>query len=248
MTTEITQEDVKRLFDYREDGHLVWRSKSANGSHIHIGSVAGGMDTNGHRQVRIGGKWHRAHRVIWLYHTGEWPHMDIDHINGCRHDNRIENLRLSTKSQNSANATRYSSNTSGYKGVSYRPETGKWRARIQAQGKVINLGCWDTAKQAGIRYLRAASKYFGDFAHHMSQAAAWRGAEQARREQMIAGCGVGCVPPPFLTPECIEWEAEYQARRRASIDALCDAMDIPMPQSLAVINPDCPKCQVAGQS
>jgi hypothetical protein len=95
--------------------------------------------------------------------------MVIDHINGDRLDNRIENLRTATYSQNSANAKRHSRNTSGLKGASKRFKNGKWTGRWQAsityQRKQINLGYFDTKEEAHAAYLEAARRLQGEFAN-----------------------------------------------------------------------------------
>lgn len=93
------------------------------------------------------------------------PHEQADHINGNGLDNRRENLRLATKSQNNANRRISKNNKSGYKGVSWHKASGKWVAGIKVNGKSINLGGYDTPEQAHKAYCDAAIKYFGEFAN-----------------------------------------------------------------------------------
>jgi hypothetical protein len=129
-----------------------------------------GTISNGYRLLRVNQKNMWAHRVAWLMATGEDPEgMVIDHINGDRLDNRIENLRTATYSQNSANAKRHSRNTSGLKGASKRFKNGKWTGRWQAsityQRKQINLGYFDTKEEAHAAYLEAARRLQGEFAN-----------------------------------------------------------------------------------
>jgi HNH endonuclease len=212
-TTQVTPEEVRRLFDYREDGQLV--RKVSTSSNARAGDVAGYINSEGYREIRINGQRHYAHRLIFLYHHGRWPEGEIDHASGVKSDNRIENLREATNSQNQANKSKLCTNTSGYRGVSFHKASGKWRTQIKSGGKIRHESYWDNKKQAHIAYLRGASKLFGDFAAHKAKHLA----EQAKRERMIAACGVGCMPPPFLTPEAIKWEAAYQARRAARLTA-----------------------------
>ena len=90
--------------------------------------------------------------------------LDTDHINGDGLDNRRENIRVSTKSQNQANRRNLqSNNTSGFKGVDFH--RGKWRAQIKVDGRKIDLGSFDTPDEASGAYLRSAHHHFGKFAY-----------------------------------------------------------------------------------
>lgn len=91
-------------------------------------------------------------------------HEHVDHINGNPLDNRRENLRLATRSQNMANSTRRSDNTSGYKGVCWDKGMQKWRAGLSVNGKTRYLGCFDSPEQAHAVYLEAAKALHGEFA------------------------------------------------------------------------------------
>ena len=100
------------------------------------------------------------HRAVNKTPTG----MQTDHINQNKLDNRKENLRASTRSQNMANVTTCSHNTSGYKGVSFHKNRGKWRAYIRVNKKQISLGMFTSKEIAAIAYNEAAKVYFGNFA------------------------------------------------------------------------------------
>jgi len=89
----------------------------------------------------------------------------VDHINGDGLDNRRENLRLATNSQNQANSGIRRNNTTGYKGVSFHKTLGKWHATIMVKGKKKHLGYFDTPEEAAEAYNDAARKYFGEFAY-----------------------------------------------------------------------------------
>ena len=129
----------------------------------------GCVPTNGYRYIKVGGKLQLAHRLAWLYYYGEEPVGLIDHINGDRLDNRIENLRIATFSQNAANAKRHSRNTSGLKGVAKVVKkgvwTGRWQASITHQNKQIGLGSFKTKELAHAAYVKAASRLQGEFAN-----------------------------------------------------------------------------------
>ena len=94
-----------------------------------------------------------AHRIVYLLH---YPDMDqslqIDHINGDKEDNRIENLRAVTNQQNHFNETKAL-------GFCWVAEQSKFRARIHVDYKSIHLGCYDTILEARASYLRAKKKY-----------------------------------------------------------------------------------------
>jgi AP2 domain/HNH endonuclease len=92
------------------------------------------------------------------------PAKEVDHANGCGLDNRLENLRPATRNQNSANQKKPCTNQSGYKGVSWRKDVRKWRARIGVNGKLLHLGFFDDPTEAARAYDAAALKHFGQFA------------------------------------------------------------------------------------
>lgn len=94
--------------------------------------------------------------------TGEWPADMIDHKNRDRTDNRWENLREATRSQNNAN--RRASSTHGFKGATFNRRQGRWMAQTKVNGKRVYLGYYDTPEEAHAAYVAAAERYFGEFA------------------------------------------------------------------------------------
>lgn len=158
------QERLKEVLDYDlETG--VFTNKVMRGLH-HIGEIAGGIASHGYRKINIGGRKYSAHRLVWLYVTGSWPDGDLDHKNLDKDDNRFENLRLANDSLNGANRRRRSDNTSGFKGVSFIHDIGKWRAYVGGSGSggIAYLGCFNTPQEAHAAYVIAADKAFGEFA------------------------------------------------------------------------------------
>lgn len=121
----------------------------------------------GYKHGSIWCKKYLAHRVIWIFLNG---HIDdgfeIDHVNGLKHDNRIENLRLATRKQNSANRPNHQNTSSGVKGVSWDKRNKKWEAHIGVNYKKKRLGRFDSLGEAEAAYLAAAEEYQGQFAHH----------------------------------------------------------------------------------
>ncbi len=152
----ITQELVKELFEYK-DGKFYRRIKN-NSRHV-VGEIAGSLHPKGYRYVSINKKTYAEHRLIWLYHYGQLPKI-IDHINQVKDDNRIENLRQATNTQNQANKTKRKILSSVFKGVCWKKMNNKWEAQIS--GKY--LGLFDSEIDAAIAYNNAAVELFGEYA------------------------------------------------------------------------------------
>lgn len=87
-----------------------------------------------------------------------------DHINGNKLDNRKENLRVCTHKGNNSNSKLFSTNSSGYRGVSRIRSTGKWRSTISVDNKSVNLGHFESPVEAALAYNEAAREYHGEFA------------------------------------------------------------------------------------
>lgn len=98
------------------------------------------------------------HRILMGF-----PPCDVDHVNNNGLDNRKLNLRLATRSQNAFNTKIKSSNTSGYKGVSFCKLTGKWVARIRLDGTYKNLGRFDTPEKAHEAYCIVGKQHLQEF-------------------------------------------------------------------------------------
>jgi hypothetical protein len=145
-----------------EAGHFEWLTGQRRGQ------VAGCVDpTTGYCRIVIAGRPYAAHRLAWLYETGEWPADQIDHRNTVRSDNRWANLRAATASQNKSNCERYSNNKSGFKGVSYSGSAYKnkpWTAAITKDGATRRIGRFATKEEAAMAYAQAATRAHGEFA------------------------------------------------------------------------------------
>lgn len=131
VINELTQERVKELFDYKEDGSLIWKVKNSN--RININSVAGCICNDNYFRTRIDGRLYKNCRVVWLWHNGKNPDGFIDHINNIRNDDRIENLRLTSKSGNAQNFGNRNNNLSGVKGVCWDKSKASWMVRINTK-------------------------------------------------------------------------------------------------------------------
>lgn len=150
----LTQDRLKAVLDYNpETGVFVW--KEWRGGKAHAGTAAGRL-SRGYVGIGVDGRRYRAHRLAWLYVTGEWPADEIDHINGAKADNRWVNLRQADRSINNQNRVRaHRNNTTGVLGVRPMLGTTRFFASIRIRGRSIHLGTFDTTEQAHAAYLDA---------------------------------------------------------------------------------------------
>lgn len=118
----------------------------------------------GYLYVSVEGSTLQAHRVAWAIQNGEWPSKFIDHINSDRTDNRPQNLRLATNTENMQNSRVTVKSKSGIKGVHWCKERSKWGAWICVNKKRIGLGRFDKIEDAAAAYAAAAYHHFGEFA------------------------------------------------------------------------------------
>lgn len=164
---------LRRLFDY-EDGVLIWRERPRKDSKTQrafaifksrfANKSAGTLSHTGYVHIEINGVKFLAHRLIWVWHHGRIPkNLTLDHIDSDKSNNRIENLRIATRSQNSANAPISKRNTSGFKGVQASGE--KWSARIRLNGKAHHLGSYTNIEDAIQAYAFASDLAYGEFTH-----------------------------------------------------------------------------------
>jgi hypothetical protein len=160
---DVTVDLLKELFDYdKETGDLIWKVSKGG---VTSGAVVGCITQYGYKQVRINKKSYLAHRIVFLLHKGYLP-KTLDHINGDRVDNRIENLRPVTINQNQHNRKLNKNNTSGHKGVSWCKLTNKWKTSIKLEGKRINLGTFDNLEEAAEVVREAREELHGSYANH----------------------------------------------------------------------------------
>lgn len=116
-------------------------------------------NSGGYRSGRILGRDFRAHQVVWMMAYREWPDGEVDHINGDRSDNRLDNIRLVDRSTNMRNIRRPKTNTSGAIGVSWNKVAQKWEAHIQISGRKKHLGLFGSVAEARSARLLASKRY-----------------------------------------------------------------------------------------
>lgn len=170
-SSELTVERLRSVLNYdQETGRFVWRPRPVETwpdrtwNTRFAGSFAGTRIKDGRLSIRIDGMRYLASRLAWLYVTGSWPTSQVDHRDCVKSNDRWDNLRLATTSQNGANTNKRSNNTSGYKGVTWARRRKKWQAQIAVRGKHLYLGQFDSANAAAKAYAAAAVKYHGEFA------------------------------------------------------------------------------------
>lgn len=124
-----------------------------------IGAVLGTISVDGYVVIRFNGKIVPAHRLAFLYMTGEWPPMFVDHIDRDRTNNKWENLRLADWTINNRNRSVQRNNTSGVVGVSWDKISNKWYATICVDGKMIGIGRYTLKEDAISARKDAEEKY-----------------------------------------------------------------------------------------
>ena len=140
-------------------GVFTWKVKPSK--NIPVGAVAGTRNYYGYIVITIDKVMYQAGRLAWYITHGFWPEQDIDHIDRCRSNNALDNLRPATRSQNLANKGKHKGAVP-YKGVSIFRN--KYRAYVYVRGKQIHLGLFNTAEEAHDAYIKAAKYYYGEFA------------------------------------------------------------------------------------
>lgn len=169
----IPQDHLREIFSY-ENGQLFWKhdphqrkqwnkqfaGKRAGWLNAKLGYVVVCIrpnERNGLDKVRCIG----AHRLIFCLHNGHYP-PQVDHINGDRSDNRIENLRAALSHQNAANRSKQSTNTTGVPGVRLHKD-GHYEARVQFGKKRYQVGSFKTLGAARIAIAEASRTIRGEW-------------------------------------------------------------------------------------
>jgi len=152
---------ARDLLEYDPLTGRLWWKEYRNGN-CQAGAEAGWTE-KGRRRVEVDGRVYLVHRVAYFLHTGQQPPQFLDHKDGDALNNSFANLRPATRRQNNRNKGPYANNTSGHKGVCYRPEQRKYTARIGLNGKKKHIGVFDTLEEAVSAYQSAAQRLYGDF-------------------------------------------------------------------------------------
>ena len=159
MKPHISPARVREVFTLdKKRWVLIWRVRLSNRAPC-VGSDAGHLDNCGYIRIGVDGRLYLAHRLIWMFVTGEVPPEFLDHKNGKRTDNRFKNLRVVTKSGNQQNMrTARRDSSTGILGV-MPGRMGKWRAEIRVGGKSKYLGEFKSKKEARAAYVAAKREF-----------------------------------------------------------------------------------------
>ena len=159
-------------------GEITWIKSTSNA--VKIGSMSGkSVNSDGYRLICFFGVFYKVHRLAWFLTFEKWPDQ-IDHINGIRHDNRLENLSSVTGQINTHNQKKAHSNSStGVLGVVPKLN-GKFSAEIRLNGKKIHIGTFSTVEEASLAYKEAKNKLHPGAIVRVAAAIA----EQGGRERM----------------------------------------------------------------
>ncbi len=158
----------QRLRYEPETGRLIWRESSEMRqcwNTRYVDTQAGRVNNRGYVGVKLDGCEYQAHRIIWTIVYGDWPKSEIDHINGNRLDNRIDNLRDVDRVENGRNLAKRKDNTSGVTGVYWNRQCHKWEARIMVNNATKYLGLFSNIEDA-VNTRKAAEMEFEFHTNH----------------------------------------------------------------------------------
>jgi len=170
LRNDLNADYVRSILDYYpETGELRWKFRDHASNQVNarlVGKLAGTIATSGKRkciQIIIDGKSYLGHRLAWLIMTGEWPKEDIDHKDLDRINNKWENIREASRSQNCCNKEKIDNCTSDFKGVAWHKNRKKWQAYICLNKVQKYLGIFDSQEAAYAAYCKASNEFHGVF-------------------------------------------------------------------------------------
>lgn len=159
---------VRSVLDYDPDtGIFRWKYRSDYPNFWNaqwVGKIAGVMNARGYIGIKLNDHVYRAHNLAWLYIRGEWRPGEVDHRNRVRDDNRAENLRIATSSENHCNKTVSKRSTTGVLGVTLVKKTGLWEAQIFKDGRRQWRKGFATLEEAAEARRQMLPKIHGEFA------------------------------------------------------------------------------------
>lgn len=155
---------AKEVTDYigYSGGGLYW--KRSNHHRCKVGEPIGSLTKSGYLEFSFDNKRYYVHRVVWFLNTGSQPEGEIDHIDGNRLNNSFENLRVTTRVQNSRNVKPHRDSKSKFKGIYFEKRLNLWRARCHTSGKSHCGGFHETEEEAAKAYDTLAIRLHGEHA------------------------------------------------------------------------------------
>lgn len=161
---ELTAALLRDCIDYDPITGIARWKKTVNSRAV-SGSAIGNKRTTGYLKFVFKGKYLLVHRVAWYLENGEWADV-IDHINGIRDDNRIENLRACHPHENALNTRRRKDNKCGVKNVSWHKSAKKYQVQLCVNGKDVHFGYFNTLEEAEVAAKMARIEHHKAFANH----------------------------------------------------------------------------------
>lgn len=158
----LTQERLKQVLKYDPLTGIFTRLKSWKGT-LEVGCLR----PDGYITISVDYYPYRAHRLAFLYMSGEFPIDEVDHKNMNRSDNRWDNLRTASKEQNGVNISPRKNNKCGYKNVYWSTRDRKWVVELKHQGQRVSLGNYDDLELADLVATEARNLYHGEYARHL---------------------------------------------------------------------------------
>lgn len=159
---ELNKTTIQDWFEYK-DGDLFWKKKAAKNTIV--GSKCGTIDKDGYIIITLNRQRYRAHQIVFMMFNGYFP-QKIDHKNGIPNDNKIENLREATHTENMRNTKIPKTNTSGIKGVCWSKANKKWLVSLKVDGKNKYFGYYYDIEVAKFVCETMRHKYHGKFTNH----------------------------------------------------------------------------------
>ena len=162
----LTSDLLRKFVNYDPDtGLLTWKLRGTRAAEAgkQLGTVVGTLPDKGYIVITLFGTVYQAHRLAWLHYYGQFPEKQIDHIDHDRTNNTISNLRETSLHTNMKNKSLYTTNTTGYSGVTPHGDT--WIARIGVNGTKVLLGTFRTIEEA-IAARKAAEKLLDYHTNH----------------------------------------------------------------------------------
>lgn len=163
VRSRLTAKRARAVLDY-DPATGVFRWKKMLSARAPVGTVAGTPLAQGYIIIAVDKESYLAHRLAWLWMTGKWPKVQLDHRNRAKGDNRWKNLREANSHENNRNRPINKNNTSGFKGVSYLAHVRKWRAYVMKEHKQYHVGLFATPELADAARQEAAQILHGEFA------------------------------------------------------------------------------------
>lgn len=164
----LTQEKLREILHYDPDsGAWTWIKPASY--NVEVGQAAGTVSFYGYRIITINRKKYRSARLAHLYMTGSWPVFEADHENRCKLDDRWDNIRDLSRSENALNRDTQSNNESGTRGVHWDFDRSKWFVQVKKDNVTHFIGRYDDFDEAVSARDEAVKKIHGDFAVLLSE-------------------------------------------------------------------------------